>query len=86
MVNGLRYSNYFPTRKKNDNPGFEFDPDVTIYKDVWIGTRSIILSGVTSGENSVITANEITSGVQSKIIRKKTPIRKLKRVTYNERK
>lgn len=70
----------FPPEGRLTNPGYEFDQDIKIQKNVWIGTRSIILKGVSIGENSVIAAgsvvtksippNVVAGGVPAKVIRK----------------
>lgn len=70
----------YPPVGRLTNPGFEFDQDIRIHNNVWIGTRSIILKGVTIGENSVIAAgsvvtksippNVVAGGVPAKVIRK----------------
>ncbi len=70
----------FPPEGRLTNPGYEFDQDIVIHKNVWIGTRSIILKGVSIGENSVIAAgsvvtksippNVVAGGVPAKVIRK----------------
>ncbi|WP_244288832.1 acyltransferase [Leptospira levettii] len=73
------FHSIFPPENRNINPGFEFDSDVIIGKNVWIGTRVIILKGVKIGDNSVIAAgsvvnrsipeNSIAGGVPAKVIK-----------------
>ncbi len=49
----------WPPEHRVINPGFEFDQDVMIGSNVWVGARSIILKGVTIGDNSVIAAGSV---------------------------
>ncbi len=37
------------------------DPGVTIHDDIWIGTRAIILSGVTVGRGAIIAAGSVVT-------------------------
>jgi acetyltransferase-like isoleucine patch superfamily enzyme len=53
------YHSMIPPESRLQNPGFEFDKDVVINENVWIGMRSIILKGVTIGKNSVIAAGSV---------------------------
>jgi len=69
----------WPPENRSHNPGMENDRDVTIGKNVWIGTQSLILKGVTVGDNSVIAAgsvvtkdipsNTLAGGVPARVIR-----------------
>jgi len=49
----------WPPENRTLNPSFENDGDVTIGKNVWIGSQSIILKGVEIGDNAVIAAGSI---------------------------
>ncbi len=49
------------TDKDKDNLGGGYDADVTIESGCWIGTRSIILKGVTVGRGSVIGAGAVVT-------------------------
>lgn len=46
---------------KNDEKRPEDDPGVVIEDDVWIGTRAIILAGVTIGRGSVVAAGAVVT-------------------------
>jgi acetyltransferase-like isoleucine patch superfamily enzyme len=69
----------WPPENRVMNPAFDKDEDVIIGKNVWIGTRVIILKGVNIGDNSVIAAgsvvtrdipaNVLAGGVPAKILR-----------------
>lgn len=69
----------WPPENRIKNPAFEEDADIIIGKNVWIGMRSIILKGVTIGDNSVIAAgsvvtksipaNVLAGGVPARVIR-----------------
>lgn len=47
--------------KENDKTGIELDKDVIIESGCWIGTRAIILKGVTIGKGSIIGAGAIVT-------------------------
>lgn len=51
----------WPAVKRKLNPGFENDKPVTIGENVWVGARSIILKGVSIGDNSVIAAGSVVT-------------------------
>jgi len=53
------YHAVIPAEIRSENPGFEYDKDVTVGDNVWIGMQTIILKGVTIGNNSVIGAGSI---------------------------
>lgn len=69
----------FPPQGRLTNPGYEFDANIEIGENVWIGTRCTILKGVSIGKNSVIAAGSIVSksipanvvagGIPAKVIR-----------------
>lgn len=46
---------------KNDEKRLEDDPGVIINDDVWIGTRAIILAGVTIGRGAVVGAGAVVT-------------------------
>lgn len=52
----------WPPEKRNDFASFDYDADVSIGNNVWLGARCIILKGVTIGDNSVIAAGSVVSG------------------------
>jgi hypothetical protein len=51
----------WPPEKRKTSPGFERDADVVIGENVWVGARSIILKGVTIGDNAVIAAGSVVT-------------------------
>ncbi|WP_281277633.1 acyltransferase [Leptospira idonii] len=55
------FHSIFPPENRLTNPGLELDSDVIIGKNVWIGTRAVILKGVTIGDNSVIAAGSVVT-------------------------
>ena len=60
---------FFTTEERWTNHGLENDRDVTIGRDCWIGTRSIILKGVEIGDYSVVGAGSVvTKDVPKKTI------------------
>lgn len=69
----------FPPQGRLTNPGYEYDANIEIGENVWIGTRCTILKGVSIGKNSVIAAGSIVSksipanvvagGIPAKVIR-----------------
>ena len=66
-------------RQRISSPSILTDADITIGSYAWIGMQSIILKGVTIGENSIIAAgsvvtsdippNVVVGGVPAKIIK-----------------
>jgi acetyltransferase-like isoleucine patch superfamily enzyme len=69
----------WPPENRVLNPNFDGDRDISIGRNVWIGTQAIILKGVTIGDNSVIAAgsvvtseipaNVLAAGVPAKFVR-----------------
>lgn len=69
----------WPPDNRVDNPDLEKDADVIIGRNVWIGSKCIILKGSSIGDNSVIGAgsvvnreipsNVLAAGVPARVIR-----------------
>ena len=67
--------------KNNKTPDDKLDIDITVEEDVWIGSRAIILKGVTVGKGSIIGAGSVVTknvppysivcGVPATIIKKR---------------
>ena len=57
MGEGKHLTRGFPSKKINEQ---EIDP-VVIEDNVWIGTGTVILKGVTIGEGLVIAANSLVT-------------------------
>jgi acetyltransferase-like isoleucine patch superfamily enzyme len=53
----------WPPENRTRNPAYENDRDVTIGKNVWIGIKSIILKGSIIGDNSIIGAGSVVTGI-----------------------
>lgn len=53
------FHSIWPPENRAYNMGYERDKSVKICANVWIGMNSIILKGVTIGENSIIAAGSI---------------------------
>jgi len=70
----------WPPQDRTHNMGYENDKCVKICKNVWIGMNSLVLKGVTIGENSIIAAgsvvvrdipaNVVAGGNPAKVIKK----------------
>ena len=52
----------WPPENRTTTPGYDRDKAVKIHKNVWVGMNSLILKGVTIGENSVIAAGSVVTG------------------------
>jgi acetyltransferase-like isoleucine patch superfamily enzyme len=73
----------WPPETRLTSPGLERDADVTIGRNVWLGTRSVVLRGVTIGDGTIIGAgsvvtndipeNVIAAGVPARVVRKLGP-------------
>jgi len=61
MVVDSDFHDPWPPSARQTNPGLERDADVYIGENVWIGARSIILKGVTIGENSIVAAGSVVT-------------------------
>lgn len=69
----------WPPELRPVSPGFEYDKDVIIGENVWIGSQSIILKGVCIGNNTIVAAGSVVTksipanvmvcGVPAKVIR-----------------
>lgn len=46
---------------RDDEKRIEDDPGVVIEDDVWVGTRAIILAGVTIGRGAVVAAGAVVT-------------------------
>jgi len=78
MITDADFHQIWPPTERN-NPGIESDAPVTIGQRVWIGSRCIILKGVTIGDNAVIISgstvvndiptNALAGGVPAKVIK-----------------
>jgi acetyltransferase-like isoleucine patch superfamily enzyme len=49
----------WPPDKRNNFTGSDYDADVSIGDNVWLGARCIILKGVTIGDNSIVAAGSV---------------------------
>ena len=68
-----------PADERVNNPGFEYDCDVHINENVWIGMNTIILKGVTIGKNSVIGAGSVVAkDVEENCLSAGVPANKIK--------
>lgn len=73
------FHSLWPAENRLTNPALDKDDDVIIGENVWIGIQSIILKGVTIGDNSIIAAgsivtksipaNVLAGGIPAKIIK-----------------
>jgi len=73
------YHVHYPPENRLTNPGFEFDADVIIGNNVWIGINSIILKGVNIGDGSIIGAGSVVvNNIPSGVIAAGNPARVIK--------
>ena len=75
---GFFYSDiYYPIAEK----GLQFNNDVHIGKNVWVGAGAIILPGITIGDNSVVGAGAIvTKDVPENVVVVGNPARIIKHI------
>jgi len=60
---------------------FEYDKDIIIGENVWIGMNSIILKGVMIGDNSIIGAGSVvTKDIEKNSIYAGNPARKIRKI------
>ena len=68
-----------PAEVRKTSPGFEFDRDVIINENVWIGMNTTILKGVTIGKNSIIGAGSVVvKDIEENCIAAGVPAKKVK--------
>lgn len=70
----------WPPETRLHYPGTEADGEINIGKNCWIGMNSIILKGVTIGDNSIIatgsvvihniSADSLAAGIPAKVVKK----------------
>jgi maltose O-acetyltransferase len=73
------YAAYHPVIAEERIKGPEFAAPVTILDNVWIGGSSIILSGVTIGENTTIGAGSVvTKSIPANVVAVGNPCRVIK--------
>lgn len=61
MIINTDFHEVWPPDNRESRPGFENDRDVIVGKNVWIGSRCIILKGVEIGDNSIIAAGSVVN-------------------------
>lgn len=61
VITDSNFHSLFPPINRNNNLAIETDKPVYIKKNVWIGLNTIVLKGVTIGENSIIAAGSIVT-------------------------
>lgn len=70
-----------PINAKLRKRGFQYNADVHIGKNVWIGAGAVVLPGVTIGDNTVIGAGTVvTKDIPSNVIAVGNPCRVLREV------
>lgn len=79
------YTACHPIDPKQRKDGIEFGKPVTIKKNAWIGGNSVILPGVTIGENSVIGAGSVvTKSIPDNVVAVGNPCKVIKSVYESE--
>jgi acetyltransferase-like isoleucine patch superfamily enzyme len=81
MIMDTDFHAAYPASTRLINPGLENDKEVIIGRNVWIGTRCIILKGVNIGDNSIIGAGSVvTNDVPANTIYAGNPARLIKKL------
>jgi len=73
------YHALWPPENRLHNPAFENDADVVIGKNVWVGMQTIILKGVTIGDNAIIgSGSVVTDNIPANVLAAGVPARVIK--------
>ena len=76
-----------PINAKLRKRGFQYNADVHIGKNVWIGAGAVVLPGVSIGDNTVIGAGAVvTKDIPSNVIAVGNPCRVLREVGEHDKK
>lgn len=74
-----------PISPRLRNKGLQYNKQVHIGKNVWLGANSIILPGVTIGDNSIVGAGSVvTKDIPSDVIVVGNPARILRKIDDND--
>jgi len=80
------YTAGHPIYPHTRNSGYEYGIDITIKDNVWIGGNSVLLPGVTIGENVVIGAGSVvTKDIPDNWVAVGNPCRKCREITEKEK-
>ncbi len=81
LIADTDFHSIHPKLRKNNDHSNDTAKEVCLMKNVFIGTRSIILKGVTIGENSVIGAGSVvTRSIPSNVIAAGNPCRVIRKI------
>ena len=79
------YTVNHPLNAVRRNTGLEYAKPVTIGNNVWVGGHSVILPGVTIGENSVIGAGSVvTKDIPANVVAVGNPCKVLRPITEED--
>lgn len=81
LIADTDFHSIHPKFRKNNDYSYDTASEICLKNNVFIGTRSIILKGVTIGENSVIGAGSVvTSSIPSNVIAAGNPCRVIRKI------
>ena len=81
LIADTDFHSIHPKSRKNNDYSHDTAREICLMNNVFVGTRSIILKGVTIGENSVIGAGSVvTSSIPSNVIAAGNPCRVIREI------
>lgn len=80
------YTAGHPIHPDSRNSGYEYGIPITIGNNVWIGGNTVILPGVTIGDNAVVGAGSVvTKSIPNNMIAAGNPCRIIREITERDR-
>ncbi len=81
------YTAGHPIHPDSRNSGYEYGIPISVGNNVWIGGNTVILPGVSIGDNAVIGAGSVvTKNVPDNVVAAGNPCRVIRKITEDDRK